>query len=190
MLFQKDERKQIFRPNYDCYYVRLWISNCGKTRAENVEVFVANIAKKINGNKYVNLENFLPMNLIWAHTKIRKSGPEIITHGISPEMGKHCDLGYIIKPKDRDQIANAFSRDNPHDLPNISKEKTIMCLVVEKPSNTKGHLLGPGDYQLTLEVAASNAKPNQIKIQLSITGDWFEEGELMFTKGIIVEVID
>ena len=79
----------------ECYYLRLWVENIGKTRAEIIQVFVAKLLRKTTGGSFREVEEFLPMNLKWAH------GGEIFAPGISPTMGKHCDLGRVIDPQGR-----------------------------------------------------------------------------------------
>jgi hypothetical protein len=72
----------------DCCYLRLWVhNNQGNLPATNVEVFVSRLFFETVSRKFVQADNFLPMNLRWAHTK------EIFRSRIAPKMGRHCDLG-------------------------------------------------------------------------------------------------
>src|SRR5258706_14740223 len=45
------------------------------------------------------VESFLPMNLRWSHGQQGSRASEIFADGISPEMGKHYDLGLMVYPK-------------------------------------------------------------------------------------------
>src|SRR5437867_7687994 len=78
--------------NAQSFYFRLWIENSGKTRAEQVQVFAASLSRRAADGSFENEANFLPMNLQWSHNR------EIYAQGISPRMGKHCDLGHVVEP--------------------------------------------------------------------------------------------
>ena len=80
----------------NCYYFRLWVDNHGKTRAERVQVFAAKLHRLGADGKFVEDKHFLPLNLRWSHSE---DHPEVFAEGISPYMGKHCDLGRIIDPE-------------------------------------------------------------------------------------------
>src|SRR4030065_1207734 len=80
----------------DCYYLRLWVENAGNQRAEKVQVFVSKLFRRHADGSFVEDKSFLPMNLKWAHSQLSPLGPEIFADGISPQMGTHCDFGYII----------------------------------------------------------------------------------------------
>src|SRR5262245_53997754 len=68
----------------DCYYLRLWVKNDGKTRAERVQVFAAKLLRRNAGGSFKEVDAFLPMNLRWAHGQQASGGPEIFAEGISP----------------------------------------------------------------------------------------------------------
>jgi hypothetical protein len=79
----------------DCYYLRLWVENTGKTRAEIVQVFAAKLLRKGADGTYAEAEDFNPMNLKWSH------GEEVFTSGISPGMGRHCNIGHLVNPRSK-----------------------------------------------------------------------------------------
>jgi hypothetical protein len=177
---------QIFSPvlttrRVDCYYLRLWIENLGKMRAEKVQVFLARLHKRKADGLFAVVDDFLPMNLRWAHAQSVPNGVEIYADGISPKMGKHCDLGHVIDP--------AYQAEVGGDLASVPSGKAIMALDLEVQPNTKSHLIGPGTYRLDLRVAAANSTPVERTIELTITGDWFVDQERMFAEGLGVKVI-
>jgi hypothetical protein len=112
----------------DCYYLRLWVKNDGKTRAERVQVFAAKLLRRSADGSFREVDAFLPMNLRWAHGQQASGGPEIFAEGISPEMGKHCDLGHLVDPE--------FRRNVGEDLPGVPTNETILALDLEVQPNT------------------------------------------------------
>jgi hypothetical protein len=95
-------------------------------------------------------------------------------------MGKHCDLGRIIDPEKRADFA---------DIEGFAKEKYLFELAVEFPSATRSHLLQPGVYRLELKIAAGNVAPIDKTVELSVTGNWFDEEEVMFRDGIGLRLV-
>ncbi len=166
----------------DCYYLRLWIENMGKTRAERVQVFAAKLLRKNSDRSFMQVEDFFPMNLRWTHGQPGSLAPVIFADGISSEMGMHCDLGHLIDP--------AHYADLGQTLPAVVAGQTILALDLEVAPNTKSHLIPPGVYQLYLRIAAANCKPITRVIELNITGRWFADQDHMFSDGIGIRVVD
>jgi hypothetical protein len=169
------------RRRASCYYLRIWVENKGRTRAEGVQVFVSKLHRRNDDGSFKEVEAFLPMNLLWAHGQQKAGGPEIFADGISPEMGKHCDLGHVVDPK--------FRREIPYDLPGIAADETILALDLEVKPATLSHLIPPGAYRLDLRVAAANCAPVTKRIELTMTGRWFEDQSQMFSDGLSLKVI-
>jgi hypothetical protein len=154
----------------DCYYLRLWIENVGKTRAEIIQVFVAKLLRESANRSFREVSAFLPMNLTWSH----EGG--IFAAGISPTMGKHCDLGRVIDPQHRKHFGD--------DLEDVPDDQTILALDLEFKPNTKSHLIRRGTYQFHLKIAGSNCAVVNKTIELTIAGSWFIAEERMFTEGL------
>ena len=165
----------------DCYYLRMWVTNVGKTRAERVQVFASKLSRQSADSSFKEVEAFLPMNLRWAHGQQAGNVPEIFAEGISPMMGKHCDLGHVMDPK--------FRKDIGEDLAGVPDDQTILSLDLEIKPNTLSHLITPGVYRLELRVAAANSAPVTKVIEITITGKWFEEQAKMFTDGLGLRII-
>ena len=161
----------------NCYYFRLWVDNHGKTRAERVQVFATKLHHLRADGKFVEDKHFLPLNLCWSHSE---DHPEVFAEGISPHMGKHCDLGRIMDPKKRVDFA---------DIEGFAKEKCLFELAVEFPSATRSHLLQPGVYRLELKIAAGNVAPKDKTVELTVTDNWFDEEEVMFRDGIGLRLV-
>jgi len=160
----------------DCYYFRLWIRNDGRMRAEKVQVFIARILKKHADGDFKEDKSFLPMNLKWAHSQTQGGLPEVFADGISPKMGKHCDLGHILHP-----LLRAQTNDT---LPGFVRDQTLMSLDLEVQPNTRTHLVPPGVYRLELKIGAANAKPINRTFEMNLTGLWSDDETKMFADGI------
>jgi hypothetical protein len=81
----------------DSYWIRLWIKNEGRGRAEQVQVFVSRLYKEDANHEFAPVQNFIPMNLRWSHSR-DQNNPEIFAPGVSQNFGKHCDLCSISDP--------------------------------------------------------------------------------------------
>jgi hypothetical protein len=92
--------------------------------------------------------HFLPMNLRWSH------GREIYAEGISPRMGKHCDLGHIVDPQRRKWIDGDLEG---------GPEANFVCSRSRVESQHTKSPFGPGRYHLNLLVAAANCAPVPVK---------------------------
>jgi hypothetical protein len=159
----------------DCYYFRLWVENTGNQRAEKVQVFLSKLSRRHADGSFVEDKSFLPMNLRWSHSQLSPLGPEIFAEGISPKMGKHCDLGHMIDSSKR----VAFGVN----LPNVEAGKTILELDLEVAPNTLTHFVPPGAYRLEMRLAAANAEPVTKTIEINHTGDWYPDENKMFSDG-------
>jgi hypothetical protein len=162
-------------PSADCYYLRLWVENVGMTRAEMIQVFAAKLSRKSADGTFREIPEFLPMNLKWSHTG------EIFAPGISPSMGKHCDLGHLLDP----QYQKLFG----HILEGVPDNQTILGLDLEMLTFTGTHLIRPGTYQMLLRVAGANCAVVEKTIELSVTGAWFAQEDRMFKEGLGLRVV-
>jgi hypothetical protein len=161
--------------NADCYYFRLWIENIGNQRAEKVQVFISKVSRRHADGSFFEDKSFLPMNLRWSHSQSSNLGPEIFAEGISPHMGKHCDLAHMLDPKKRAIFGIS--------LKNIPQDKTILEYDLEIAPNTLSHLAPPGIYRIELKLAAANMEPITKTIEINHTGDWHDNEVKMFSDG-------
>jgi len=112
----------------ECYYLRLWVANEGQTRAERVQVFAAKLFRRTADGSFKQVDSFLPMNLRWSHSQQGSRAPEIFADGISPEMGKRCDLGRVVDPHHHANLGE--------ELPGVQPGQAILALDLEVPPNT------------------------------------------------------
>jgi hypothetical protein len=157
------------------YYARLWVQNAGNRRAESVEVFITKVERITRDRSYEPIEGFVPSNLRWANTDPIR--PEIF-HAMNPEMGRYCDLGAIADP----------ACTTLKEIPGVPKGTATFDLVLQTALPSDAHRLPPGDYRLTLKVSAANAQPLELNVNVSISGNWTEDEEMMFTKELGVSI--
>jgi hypothetical protein len=132
----------------DAVYLRLRIENKGNATARNAEVYIDELRRKRADGSWEVVKAFPPMNLRWAN----KEGA-IYFPSISPGMGKHCDLAHVTDPARRYMLGE----DNPK--LGISNQQTSLAFDLMVAPNHKGHIVGPGDYQVDIRVAAENSRP-------------------------------
>jgi hypothetical protein len=162
----------------DCYYFRIRVKNSGNQRAELVEVFAAELLKQQADGSFKKMESFLPMNLFWTHIK------RPFFDAISPGMEKHCDLGHVIEPAKRAMFGR---EDNPKlDIP---ADKTIFSFDLVVQPNTMSHLIPQGKYRLALQIAAANTEPIKKTLEITLTGNWYDDETRMFSDGIGIRML-
>jgi hypothetical protein len=103
---------------------------------------------------------------------------------IAPGMGKHCDIGHVIDPAVRGQVAG---EDNPA-LQLRNNETSIVFDLIVAP-NHRGHIVGPGRYELDITVVAENASPETWSIEINNSGQWYADEARMLRDGIGVNAI-
>jgi hypothetical protein len=152
------------------YWLRLWVANVGKVRAEKVEVYVAGASVE-EGGSFVPLPQFTPMNLRWSYSPY--NSPLIYVDGISPQMGRYCDFGAISEPT------------HPHLVSLPDPTRLGLQTEVGRPT---AEWLPRGKYRFDLLIAASNCEPVKRVVELHLTGRWSEDETDMFTNCVIVKV--
>ncbi len=150
------------------YYLRFWIENKGKTRADKVEVFLAHAYLRQNDGSLKDITEIPSMNFRWSYTPYEH--PEIYADGISPGMGKLCDFAAISDPK------------TPSLLP-LGTPTCRLSLRLEALAPSSEWLL-PDKYEFEIMIAASNCRPVTQRIKLHLTGRWDDEPEVMLAHGI------
>jgi hypothetical protein len=151
------------------YWIRILVTNDGHSRANQVEVFLANLTKQ--GTKDP-VGNFMPMNLQWSYIHT------VYADGISPKMSRLCDLAAISDPN-----CPSFKEGRPAGL---ADNQTCLSLRLEAvPPRTEW--LPPGKYQFEITIAASNCKPVAQEFSLHLTGLWSEDQKTMLTHGIVLQ---
>jgi len=158
------------------------VRNDGKTRAEQVQVYVAGLSER-RGKTFEPVESFFPANLTWTHG-LPNAGRTVFAAGISPKMEKHCDLARVLDPTNPG-VRQAL-REN---VDGVAAAECLLTLQLEDTPATKSHLVPPGTYRLTLRVAGANSAPRDVTIELTMTGKWFADEDQMFAEGLWATVV-
>lgn len=142
-----------------CYWIRMWVTNEGRGRAEQVQVFVSKLYREDAKHEFLPVPGFIPMNLRWSNSQ-DPNNPEIFAPGISQQFGKHCDLCSISDPA------------NPTDVLAGYQGHCVANLTLEVIPNNDAHRLPPGNYKLEIMIGAANARPITREILLNLKGTW------------------
>ena len=117
------------------------------------------------------------MNLPWT------SVGKISFPSITPNTSRYCDLGHIADPAHRREL----HEDNPR--LNVTDQQTALVFAVIAPPNNKGHIVGPGQYRLKIQVSADNAqRPLDTTVSITVTGKWYADEATMFRDGVGVSI--
>lgn len=153
--------------NGNCYFVRLRVENIGRTRAENVQVYAAKLAKRAVNGKFEEIPTFASLNLKWSNYP--SDNPVIFLDGLSPKMEAFCDVVSVCDP------ANPLRE--PPEGQALSNNTTTAELQLE--AATPSRILGPGTYELTLRIAAANVAPIEHVLTFTHTGTWLADDAAM-----------
>ncbi len=158
---------------YNVYSLRARVKNTGNYQLEDVEAMAIELTKKEPNGQFKNVENFLPLNLVWAHTR----GKEITKPKIQPKMFKFLDFGHISQVKD---VNTRYSSISAHG-------NTLLVLEVEVAPYTGSHLVLPGEYRIKLVFAANNLSPINKIYSLIIADKWTEDEKEMLENYIFIK---
>ncbi len=161
-------------------YLRIAVKNVGSAPALNAEVYAQELFRQRADGSWESVREFPPMNLTWADVG------GMYFPRIAPGMSKHCDVASIYDP-----VAFASFLGGPIRSGLDPKKTTLSFLTISRP-NHMGNVVGPGEYRLTILVAAENARPMQRTLRLSLpaNGVWYRDPTEMLRDGVGVYVED
>jgi len=163
----------------ECIYLRINVKNVGRSTARNVEVYAESLELIRAELKLERVQSFPPMHLTWSNTP-----RHIIINRLGAAMSRYCDVGRIVDP----QLRNNVSGDNSPRL-GLDSNTVSLCFSLQTSPNHKAHIVGPGNYVLTVLVAAENRKPNKHKIKLFVHGTWHSDEAIMLRDFISIRVV-
>jgi hypothetical protein len=160
-------------------YLRIVVKNSGRGPAINPEVFAKALRRMRDLDKtWHAVHEFPPMNLLWANYG------KIYFPRIVPKIGKHCDLAHIFDPEYRPKIAGA---DAPH--LGLTGQQTALAFDVMHPPTNQRNIVGPGEYQLDILIAAENCKPVERTVHIFVSGTWINDEEKMLRDGVRARIV-
>jgi len=154
------------------------VENAGYQAAVDVEVYAKGLRRLESDGKWQRVETFPPMNLVWADV----GGLHVAS--MAPQTGRHCDLGHIMDPANRQYAAKEL---NPK--LNLTAAQTSFTFALAVQPNHKGDIIPPGTYRLDVVVAARNARTLLATLGVAVDGRWFKTDTEMLADGIYVYVV-
>ena len=156
------------------FYIRLWVTNVGKTTADDVQVMAANLLRRDKSGGWEPESAFQPMNLRWAHGD-SQGGIVTILRRLPPGgIGRHCDVAHVYQ--------NTSSLTQQHGpLP------AVMELDLEVSPNTGGHFVTAGEHMLEVRIGAANAKTQSSWFFITFGGNWHDQESQMFGKELRID---
>lgn len=169
----KYNKSGLIQASASSYYFRIRIKNSGTINAERVEIQASRLSK-FNGEKFLLINHFTPMNLVFSHTHER------YLESLSPKMEKLCDLFHVINPSEH----QAF-------IPFESKKPIIWFDLEVNPNNFGNLIYDPGLYKLDIVVGASNIrKPISRSLIIKFNGNWNDDESEMIGKDLSIRLSD
>jgi hypothetical protein len=151
----------------DCYFIRIQVTNIGRSRAEKVQVSAFRLAKRGLDGRFVDVETTLPSSMRWAN--LTEVGTAVaVLDGISRNMSAFCDIVSL-----RDPSAH---QNRPT---GIAENVTVGLLELEFYPREEWHLLAPGTYRLSLTIGGANVEPIERVVEFTHTGTWVADDEAM-----------
>lgn len=164
--------KGVIKAIVDSYFVRFRVKNNGrKTPAENVLAFLETVEVLVD-SKYETLTSFIPLQLTWSDLGF------LYFPSIHRGIDTHCELGFILGPAGRD----GFKEENitPRETMN---DDLYFCFNTFVKPNSLSSIVPFGDYRATIKIAAPNAVPIRVIIQIHVPKKW-EENETEMYKSL------
>lgn len=160
----------------DTYYFRFKITNIGNYSLEDIEVLTAELYKK-NQGRYHKVNNFLPINLNWAHNHV------VTMPKIQPKLFKHCDFGHILETNTNlgRKIVQYYGFN--------TNAKVMMQLDTFIEPNTGSHILLPGEYKIKVIFSANNLSPYEVWYELILKDKWDINENIMLRNNISIKKI-
>lgn len=167
-----------------CYYFRFRVKNNGNRPANNVEVYVNKIEKQNVDKSFKSYKSFIPLNLGWSNSQSKIYMPSIYA-----KLEKHCDLGFVLHPQQK-QIDELIKPSEDLDSEEqIESNMIFLISFVVKPNATESYKLKPGTYRIEVIAVASNSKQSKKTFELTFIDKWFDTSKDMLSQGIGLKLI-
>jgi hypothetical protein len=138
-------------------YVRIRVEHVKGSPAENVEIVVAKVWRRIS-KRWEVVETFLPLSLAWSHVRTP-------TARVPSGLFRHCDLG-------------RFQPENGQPM-------FVFDLIVQ-PNPVAGgvvpNALKPGNYMFELQLAGDNVRRITKRWLLNFHGPWSDHEATMLSR--------
>jgi hypothetical protein len=159
----------------NAFWFRLYVTNKGKSNAQNLEVLIEKVDKK-TGDIWITNSAFLPSNLKWTHIDVP------LLMNLQPGTTKNVDFGYIYDPIV--SVSNATNNNLPSEN---NKIEIVFNVTISVIPFTNYHVLQPGEYLFYLIVGASNCKARREIFRVRFSKEWQENETKMLTETIRID---
>lgn len=158
----------------DTYYFRFKVTNSGNFPMEDVEVLAAELYTK-SGGRYHKVNNFLPINLNWAHNHV------VTMPKIQPKLFKHCDFGHILETNTSlgQRIVSFYGFQ--------TSASVLWQLDTFIEPNTGSHIIFPGEHKIKIIFSANNLPPTEVWFKLKLKDAWDANESNMLKNNVVIQ---
>jgi hypothetical protein len=160
----------------DVYWFRIEVNNEGNVEARDVQVYLADLKYKNAADRYIPVENFSPMRIVWSHYRTRTLDV------LLPGMPWFCDFFHVSDP--------AKKMLTHEDSDKAGAADPVMALDLEVLDSAVVRFLPKGEYRATLRCGASNHPPKEFKVKVTFKGLWLDDENRMFRESVGLEERD
>lgn len=168
----------------EAFYYSGRVINKGRQHARNVTVFAQSLEKKDEEKgSWELVEEFLPMELWWAHLRDPLTQARFVAKQAIPRNSfAHFDIGHVEPPA---------ITDPPEIRQLIDKREGEMVFWLDTIVDPKSYsnVLLHGDYRLCVIACADNAEPQRQYFLIKNTGQWIGDEREMFTEKLVIKKI-
>lgn len=160
------------------YYVRLKVTNLGKTTLENTEVVLEKVIPQ--------QEKFMSLNLSWAGF-ITTANDITRTTRIPPGQSRIVDVIEVMEPQLTSKLAGQLESANDTDAQRYrGYSQGFRCCSI-KP-NSLSDIFPADKYTFQLGVYSDNLKPKNFKLSIKYDGKWNASNLEMRKKHLLVKL--
>lgn len=157
-------------------FLRVKVTNEGNEAATNVEVYAKRLFRRME-NDWKPVDSFPSMSLVWANTN-----RQIFYPTIAPLMDRFCDVAHIHDPA---QLEHPLLAGDRPGFP-VPEKHAVIAFDVQTRPNHRAHVVPSGTYRLDVVVAGDNVRSEEWQIELTSTGKWEPEEDLMFGREVSI----
>jgi len=158
------------------WYLRLRVTNEGKSKASNCKIIVSSCHKKNINGEYVKIKDFLAMKLLWTHTAKNYS------ESIEPGVWCNCEFGKIHSIGILNKVYDGF------DLSLIDEKKPGFVLETEVKPYSGSSFFAEGEYRFSVLAVSDETKSKEFNIDLKLKGMKVDDREKMFNECVSISI--
>jgi hypothetical protein len=168
----------------DSYWARVRVSNDSDNSAECLTAYLEGVKRwnPIN-QRFAEVLEFLPGSLLWSDGEGAKETQGAELRILSPGAYRFLDIFAIVNPAQRAQF-------NDRSLLNDKGDEAIIDVALVHRNHAKTYLIPPGRYQLDLLLSGKNTRPQQVKIEISASGNYVDQPQEMLGTHLSIAIVE